>query len=187
MNYVSWPIILLIIKYGDNVNASFLNNILFLWGTYRRVSFFVHVAYTSALKLSFYILRCLLVFFIPNTFFLCPVQILLDVRLDQPQQRIVPAESHGDWCELPTCPWPTDAAQSLCHEFHGELKAQCEQWVCAHEWGKGWHVRPPPTQRSLWTCERWSEKSQAGLWQQPSFWKSVALSTQTLIYEYFLT
>lgn len=56
-----------------------------------------------------------------NTPFLCPVWILLDVWLDQPQQRIVPAESHGDRRELPTCPWPADAAQSLCHEFDGEF------------------------------------------------------------------
>lgn len=48
--------------------------------------------------------------------------------------------------------------------------------LCAREWGRGWHVRPPPVQRALWTCERWREGGQAGLWQQPSSWEAECCS-----------
>lgn len=42
-----------------------------------------------------------------------------DVRLDQPQQGGVPAESHGDRTELPTRRGAADSAQPLRHELHG--------------------------------------------------------------------
>lgn len=50
-----------------------------------------------------------------------------DVRLDQPQQGGVPAESHGDRTELPTRRGAADSAQPLRHELHGRW---CHRRLC---------------------------------------------------------
>lgn len=100
----------------------------------------------------FYSAQSKIFFILSNTFFFCPMSILLDVWLDQPQQRIVPAESHGDRCELPTCPWPADTAQSLCHEFNGEFGGtlwsngsvcviEVSVWGCLHFKVQGTHQK----------------------------------------------
>lgn len=44
-----------------------------------------------------------------------------DVRLDQPQQGVVPAEPHGDRPRLPARRGAADSTQPLRHELHGRL------------------------------------------------------------------
>lgn len=124
--HVSWPIILLIVKFGDSFNASIAQQQFILMRIIGKMILAVLHTHLSQKRISIFFT----LFLFPslsNPFFpLSLVWTLLDVWLDQPQQRVVPAESHRDWGELPTRAGPADAAQPLCHEFHGELGAAQE-------------------------------------------------------------
>lgn len=160
INNFYWPIILLIVKFGDIFNTSIAQPqfillriiggmILAILHTHlsqKRIFIFFTVSYCFP--------PCLTLSFPP----LSLVWTLADVRLDQPQQRVVPAESHRDRCQLPTRPGPADTAQPLCHEFHGELRAL----GAAQGGGEGQHRRPPPVLRERGTCERLWKEGQAG-------------------------
>lgn len=123
INYFSWPIILLIVKFGDSFSASIAQDEFILMTFTGKMNLAVLHTHLSQKRIfmfcavSYSFPTCLTLFF-P----LSLVWTLLDVWLDQPQQGVVPAESHRDRGELPTRPGPADTAQPLCHELHGELR-----------------------------------------------------------------
>ena len=70
MNYVSWPIILLITKYGDNLNAPIARQQLILMRNIDDGFFCLCYIYFWLRTVDFYILHCLLFFSsLSNTFF----------------------------------------------------------------------------------------------------------------------
>lgn len=150
---------LLIVKFGDNFNASIAQQQFILKRTIGEV--ILSVLHTSISEEDFRILHCLLLFSSLSNSIFFPLSCVNPSRCSTGSATIKSCSyrvtrrsvwaTNTPW----TCRHSTTTLPWIPWWVEGTL------WP-AQEWGEGQHRRPPAVHRALWTCERWCEEGQAG-------------------------